>query len=324
MQHALNTARRIIIVGAMMAGAVHAGGADDLLLRLACTREYRPPKDRVEITPELAIGTGGGKPIHVALFRPKAPATHLRPAVVFIHGGGWRSGTSYNTFGAWLAERDYVVASVGYRLTGEAIWPAQIEDCKLGVRWLRAHAATYGVDPSRIGVFGTSAGGHLAACVAVMGDAAGLEGAGGYPGVNSRVQAAAVFCAPSDLTGSWLNGGPVPDWVTALLGADQAKASGLWRQASPALAVRSGAPPFLIAHGRDDEHVPFTQGEQLRRALEGAGTTVDWIPVANAGHDFFLHASTPGSLMEPAHEVIMARLLAFFDRHLKQQEPRHP
>jgi acetyl esterase/lipase len=308
----------------LLAGALHAADTNDPLLRLAGTRAYHPPKDRLAITPSIEIGTGGGHPILAAIFQPRTASAKPRPAVVFIHGGAWRSGGHYNGFGAWLAEKGFVVLSVGYRLTGEAVWPAQIEDCKLAVRWLRAHAAAYGVDPDRIGVFGTSAGGHLAACVGVMADSPELEGAGGSTGVSSRVQAAAVFCGPSDFTGGWLNGGPFPDWVVALFGAEREKKPGLWRQASPALAVKPGAPPFFVAHGRDDTHVPFSQGEALARALQQAGAPVEWVPIAHAGHDFFLNASTPDSTMEPNHEVLMGRLLDFFNRTLKQKESPHP
>ena len=318
----MNTAPLILTLSTLLTCTLHAAETNDPLLRLACTREYRPPKETVEIIPKIEIGTGGGHPILAAAFRPKAPSNGLRPAIVFIHGGGWNSGSHYNTFGAWLAERGYVVASIGYRLTTEAVWPAQIEDCKLGVRWLRANAAQYGVDPDRIGVFGTSAGGHLAACVGAMADRPELEGAGGCTGVSSRVQAAAVFCGPSDFTGDWLKGLPYPPWVTALFGADREKNPAAWRQASPALAVKPGAPPFFIAHGKDDTHVPFAQGEAMYQALQRTGDPVEWVPIANAGHDFFLNASTPDSKMEPNHEVLMARLLAFFDKHLKNKE--HP
>lgn len=304
----------LAILAAVLAGAASVADPADPLLRLACTRAYRPSAN-VVVVPKIEIGQGGGKTILAALFRPKAPADRPRPAVVFIHGGGWNSGGQYNTFGAWLAERGYVVASIGYRLTTEAAWPAQIEDCKLGVRWLRANAAQYGVDPERIGVFGTSAGGHLAACAGVMRDPA-LEGTGGWTGVSSRVQAAAVFCGPSDFTSDWLNGSDFPPWVNALFG-DRKDQPEIRRQASPVHAVKAGAPPFFIAHGKDDTHVPFSQGERLERALRKAGGTVEWVAVTNGGHDFFLNATTAESALEPDHEVIMGRLLEFFDRQLK-------
>lgn len=291
---------------------------DEAFFHLAGTRPYRPPADTVEIIPRIEIGTGGDHTILATVFRPKAPSDRPRPGIVFIHGGGWKSGKAYNTFGAWLAERGYVVASIGYRLNTEAKWPAQIEDCKLGVRWLRANAAKYGVDPDRIGAYGTSAGGHLAACVGVMQDAPALEGTGGWEGTNSKVQAVVALNPPTDLTGDWMPASPPPKWVEELFGVPRESRPDLWKQASPAQNVQPGAPPFFIAHGENDTHVPFTQGQKLHEVLTAVGTTVEWIPVKNGAHGFFVDPSTPESTIDPTRETVMRRLLAFFDRHLKE------
>lgn len=307
----------IVLLSMVLVARAFPADVTDPLMRVAGTRAYRPPAATVQTTPSIEIGKGGSKKIRAALFCPKVPAERPRPAVVFLHGGGWSGGGHYNTFGAWLAERGYVVASIGYRLSTEARWPAQIEDCRLDVRWLRANAARYHADPDHIGVFGTSAGGHLAACVGTMGDMAELEGTGGYAGVSSRVQAVAAFCPPTDFTGGWLNGGPMPAFVEALFGVRRDEKPELWRQASPALAARPGAPPFFIAHGKLDTHVPYWQGEKLARALKQCGNSVELVTVQHAGHDFFLNPTTPESTIQPNHEAIMARLLAFFDKHLK-------
>lgn len=300
----------------LMALPSSAATPDDAFFHLAGTRAYRPPKATVETLPNVEIGTVGNKKILAAVFRPKEPSGQLRPAVIFIHGGGWKGGGHYNVFGAWLAERGYVVASIGYRLSTEAKWPAQIEDCKLAVRWLRANAAKYGVDPNRIGAFGTSAGGHLAACLGTMQDLPELEGTAGWEGVSSRVQAVTAFCPPTDFTAEWLGSEPPPAWVAELFGVPREENPDLWKQASPAQHARAGSPPFLIAHGEDDTHVPFTQGEKLRAALTHAGTPVEWIPIKNGGHDFFVNPSTPESTIEPARETIMQKVLEFFDRNL--------
>ncbi|CAN5460527.1 alpha/beta hydrolase [soil metagenome] len=289
---------------------------DEAFLHLAGTAQYRSPKDTVDIIPTISTGTGGDTPLAATIFRPKYPPVGLLPAVIFIHGGGWRSGKHYNMFGACLAEKGYVVASIDYRLTDKATWPAQIEDCKLAVRWLRANAAKYNIDPNRIGVWGTSAGGHLASCVALM-DEPALEGKGGYEGVSSKVQAVAVFCGPSDFTGDWLPDLPYPSWVVALFGAPREEKPDLWKSASPALAVKPGAPPFFIVHGDNDTHVPYSQGVKLKEALEKAGDSVEWISVKTGTHDFFVNPTSPQSTLDPTREKIMARLLAFFDQHLK-------
>lgn len=309
----MNAPSLILGTLAALVVAVGAGEADDPLMRLAGTRAYRPPAATVQTLPSVEVGRGGDSNIVATVFLPKAASEKPRPAIVFIHGGGWNSGQSYNTFGAWLAERGYVVASIGYRLSTVAKWPAQIEDCKLGVRWLRANAAKYGVNPDRIGTFGTSAGAHLVACLGTMQDLPELEGKGGFEGVSSRVQAVAAFCPPTVLPGKWGFSGR----AEMLLGGTQEEKPELWKQASPALWVKPGTPPFFIAHGKDDTVVPIVQAERLVSALEQSGNSVVFVPILNAGHDFFLNASTPESIMEPNHEVVMTRLLTFFDKHLK-------
>lgn len=296
-------------------GMALAQDNDDAFFHLAGTSVYRPPKDKVETQTSLPIGQGGDIKLQATIFRPKN-ATGVLPAILFIHGGGWRSGKHYNIFGAWLAERGYLVASIDYRLMHQGKWPAQIEDCKLGVRWLRANAAKFGIDPERIGVFGTSAGGHLSACVALLDDPE-LEGDGGYPETSSKVMAVAAFCPPTDLTGEWLPGTTCPAWVEDLFGAPYAEKPEAWKQASPALNVKPGAPPFFIAHGTNDTHAPTSQGEKLRKALEEKGVPVEYVAVKNGRHDFFVNPSTPQTVTEPTREDVMRKLLAFFDRNLK-------
>lgn len=303
----------------LLLSPIAAMSEEDAFFHLAGSRPYRPPAETVETLKRIEIGTGGDQTILATVFRPREKSEHPRPGIVFIHGGGWRSGQTYNTFGAWLAERGYVVASIGYRLSTEAKWPAQIEDCKLGVRWLRANAEKYGVDPNRIGTYGTSAGGHLAACLGIMQDSPELEGTGGWEGTSSRVSAVVALSPPADLTADWLPGSPPPQWVEDLLGVPRDSNPELWKQASPAQNVQPGTPPFFIAHGENDTHVPFaSQGEKLRDALTAAGTTVEWIPVKNGQHGFFVDPSTPESTIEPTREEIMRRLLEFLDTHLKK------
>lgn len=308
----------LAILSAVIAMSAGYAAEDDAFFAIACTDKYRPSKTVLDILPAISVGTGGEIPLKATIFRPKNPPPGLLPAIVFIHGGGWRSGSHYNPYGAWLAERGYLVASIDYRLSPQAKWPAQIEDCKLGVRWLRANAEKYGIDPERIGVFGTSAGGHLAACVALM-DAPELEGTGGYPGVSSKVVAAAAFCPPTDFTGDWLPGQPCPDWVENLFGVPRAEKPELWQHASPALAVKPGAPPFFLAHGADDVHVPATQGEKLRQALEKNNVPVEWILVKGSGHGFFRMTEGEEAKMEPARDDIIRRLVAFFDERVKNR-----
>ena len=123
------------------------------------------------------------------------------PAVLWIHGGGWERGDKNGNSGAqFLANAGFVTASLSYRLSGDSPFPAAIEDCKCAIRFLRASALKYGIDPDRIGVSGSSAGGHLAELVATADQGAGLEGAGGWQNLSSKVQAAAAYYGVSDLT----------------------------------------------------------------------------------------------------------------------------
>ncbi|MEM7455677.1 MAG: alpha/beta hydrolase fold domain-containing protein, partial [Planctomycetota bacterium] len=123
-----------------------------------------------------------------------------RPLVVWVHGGGWRNGDKRGTPATTLLEHGYVVASINYRLSGHAIFPAQVHDCKAAIRWLRANAETYNIDPQRIGVWGSSAGGHLVAMLGTSGDDDTMEGQIGVTGVSSRVQAVCDWFGPTDFT----------------------------------------------------------------------------------------------------------------------------
>lgn len=152
---------------------------------------------------------------------------------------------------------------------------AQIEDCKLAVRWLRANAAKYNVDPNRIASIGGSAGGHLASCLGVMGNESKFEGEGGYAGVSSKVQAVVDNNGPANLI-----------WdMTRLFGATIAEKPELYKEASPLTYVRAGLPPFLVVHGDKDDTVPFAQSSMFVEALQKAGVAVKFIVVKGGGHD---------------------------------------
>jgi len=257
--------------------------------------------ENVEVLHDVVIGTGGGRPLHAEVARPKILPKEPMPAVILIHGGGWARGSQKDSrLFVFLASHGYFAASVEYRLTGEAKWPAQIEDCKLGVRWLRANAAKYHVDPNRIASIGGSAGGHLALCLAVMEKESQFEGEGGYPGVSSAVQAVVDTNGPADLKRDR------PD----LFGGTLAEMPEVYKAASPLNYVRKGLPPMIVFHGDKDETVPFVQSSRLVEALEKAGVKVKFVVFKDGGHDL---TSTPAG-----KEKLWNETLAWLDETLKK------
>ncbi len=257
---------------------------------------------------DLEYARVGHRPLLLDLYLPEA-ATGKLPVVVWIHGGGWRAGSKERCPAVWMVPRGYAVASVGYRLSGEAKFPAQIEDCKAAIRFLRAGAAKYGLDPDRIGAWGASAGGHLAALLGTAGEAKELEGPSGEPRVSSRVQAVCDWFGPADLSRLGTPGARSP--VTLLLGGLPDENVQLARMASPISYVSKDDPPFLIMHGDRDRLVPLSQSQLLHEALKKAGVESTWHVVQGAGHGF-------------AGPEVAQRVLQFFDRHLRliiQAEP---
>lgn len=236
------------------------------------------------------------------------------PLIVWIHGGGWQSGSKEQWRSAEkFTTQGYAVASINYRLSGQAIFPAQIEDCKAAIRWLRANAEKYGLAPERVAVWGSSAGGHLAALVGTSGDVANLEGkVGGNLEQSSRVQAVVDYYGPTDLIAmcktpgsqrhaaagspeSKLLGGPV---------LEQQKQASL---ADPLTYIDAEDPPYFIVHGADDPVVPKEQSKLLHAALEKAGvsSTLTILPGASHGGPEFSDAA------------LVERVGEFLKKHLK-------
>lgn len=226
------------------------------------------------------------------------------PLVVFIHGGGWRSGSKergYDRLAPLVATTRYVGATIGYRLTPSgAIWPAQIHDCKGALRWLRANAARFGIDPARVAVWGTSAGGHLAALLGTSAGEASLEGPHGNTEHTSRVQAAIDFCGPADMR---FAADGARSQLSALFGGSGEAIRALATSASPIVFVDRDDPPFLIVHGEDDRTVPIRQSTAFDAALRAAGVDCTFVPLPGVGHSI-------------TGDEVKAKVLAFLDRVL--------
>lgn len=259
--------------------------------------------------------TGGGKPLLMDLFIPKDRIRTPTPAVLWIHGGGWERGDKNGNSGALLlANEGFVTASLFYRLSGDSPFPADLEDCKCAIRFLRANASKYGVDPERIGVAGASAGGHLAELVATAGRSAGLEGDGGWQEVSSKVQAAAAYYGASDFTvGAMEFQHHTGQVVLKLFRGSEKDKPDLYRQASPVFYVSKDSPPMFLAHGEKDDLVPFDQSVRMAEAYRRLGLPVELIAAKNAGHDFAQAGNAPVS---PSVDFIHQRTIEFFKRYL--------
>jgi acetyl esterase/lipase len=268
----------------------------------------------------------GIRPLELDLYLPPETGGPV-PVVVFLHGGGWRVGSRHTAGPAYrgasptpferVAQAGIAVASVDYRLSGEATFPAQLHDAKAAVRWLRARADELGVDPTRIAAWGESAGGHLAALLGLVSEP-GLEGDVGFPGPSSRVSAVVAWYAPTDLPGFAADADTDPtDPATReaqLLGAPVPTVPDAAAQASPLMHVSAGAPPFLLLHGESDRLIPCVQSVRLHTALVEAGARADLYLYEDADH---MWASSP-----EAAQQALDRTTDYLQRHLGLQD--HP
>jgi acetyl esterase/lipase len=236
------------------------------------------------------------------------------PVIAMIHGGGWSKGDrkGYTTRAIELVRTgSFAAVAVGYRLTDEATWPAQIHDCKAAIRWIRGHAAELGLDPDRIGVTGSSAGGHLVLLLGTSGGVASLEGAiGDHTDQRSGVTCVVNYCGPSDLRANLFTDerSRQPDpAVVGLLGGSPADLPDRAREASPVAHVSADDPPVLTLHGTRDERVDFRHAEIIDAALGKAGVTSFLVPVVGAGHSI------------PRPPELLERVANFWNRHLRDE-----
>lgn len=232
------------------------------------------------------------------------------PAVVCIHGGGFRAGTrqGYDALIKKLAKSGYVAVTVTYRLAPKYHFPAAVYDVKAAVRWLRANAAKYNIDPYRLGATGGSAGGHLAQFLGVTSDRKQFEGDGGNPEQSSRVACVVNFYGPSDFTKSYGKSVDAAEVLPLFLGGNLEQARRRHIEASPLYWVTPNAAPTLCVHGTKDQYVAFEQAEWLVDRLTAAGVEAELLPMVGSMHGF------KGDVEEKAE----AAMIAFFDAHLKK------
>jgi len=240
---------------------------------------------------DLEYGKGSGRAMLLDLYLPEKGDKPL-PLIIWIHGGAWKTGSKDNPSPALrFTAEGYAVAHVGYRLSQEAKFPAQIHDCKAAVRWLRANAAKYNLDPNKFAAWGGSAGGHLVALLGTSGGVAELEGNVNDLKESSRVQAVVDWFGPTDFlhigdAESDLQHNAPDSPESKLIGGALLENKDAAAKASPITYVSKDAPPFLIMHGDRDRTVPFNQSELLYAALKKAGVDATFVPMKGAGHGF--------------------------------------
>ena len=285
--------------------------------------KYHIPEG-TQVEGDIVYAHVGERELLLDLYLP-VNAPRPLPVVVWVHGGGWSSGSKGNVDWALsLLSRGFAVVDVDYRLSGEAIFPAQIQDCKAAVRWIRANAETYGLSPERIGAWGSSAGGHL---VALMGTAGGkdtssfvgefeTEDHGEY---SSRVLAVCDWFGPTD----FLRMNDFPGHIdhdathspeSQLIGGPIQENEETVTKANPITHIKGRETAFLIVHGEKDQLVPYNQSELLYAALERAGALVVLHGVKDGDHGF-------GGSTEDNMEELLDMTGDFFEKYLKPVTP---
>ena len=255
----------------------------------------------------IVYGKGGGVPLYLDLATP-AVGKGPFPLVVCIHGGAWRMGNK-NAYLGWvkdLAKHGYVAATVAYRFCPKHPFPAQVEDVKCAVRFLRANARRFKIDPTRVAAMGSSAGGHLSLMLGLMDPKDGLEGQGGSPGISSKVQAVVNYYGPADFTkvDMW---SPIQVKLVSDFLATQNANAPIVAQASPITYVNKGDPPVLTLQGTKDPLVPLPGAQRLHAALKAAGVPEHLEIIQGAGHGF----------RGEAKKRTTALTMAFLEKELK-------
>ncbi|MBI5687474.1 MAG: alpha/beta hydrolase [Verrucomicrobia bacterium] len=306
-----------LALACLSADAVTAFAADAAAKVAAKRAPQLPPGVRVER--DIAYVPGGDEAQRLDLYLPEKPADHPLPLAVSIHGGGWKGGTKAWAPSAFMVPKGYAAASIEYRFSQKAIFPAQIQDCQAAIRWLRANSKKYNFDPDRIGVMGASAGGHLSALVGTAGGKKAFAPIGGNEEQPDRVQAVCDYYGPTNFNTVMQQAeadknvrnvfkfntpsDPYSCLIGVSLGSDKQKGDAV----SPVHYVSKDNPPFLILHGTHDALVPYAQSMEFAAALKAKGVEVLLQTIPGGGH------GGPG-FNKPALSGLIQN---FFDKHLK-------
>ena len=260
----------------------------------------------VKVEENVVYSTVNGTELHLDVYEPADRGSTLRSAIVLIHGGGWTDfdKSTMHGMGQFLAGHGFVAFAVDYRLFHgkDNLWPAQLDDVQRAVRWIRANASKYGVQPEKMGAFGHSAGAQLAALLGMEDTRDNSDAA--LAKYSSKVQAVVDVSGPADLTKD--RDAESIAFLSAFLGVDYEKHPEVWQEASPVFRVGKDDAAFLIVHGTQDQNVAIEQSQELYEKLEAAGVQVSFIKV-NDAHTFQTAAAKREMVLET---------LAFFNRNL--------
>lgn len=248
--------------------------------------------------------------LQLNLARPKTGSGPF-PAIICIHGGGFRAGKrdSYDNLCVKLAERGYVAATITYRLAPKYQFPAAVHDTKAAVRWIRANAKKYQIDPNRVGVTGGSAGGHLAQFLGVTANVPEFEGTGGNPNESSAVTCVVNVYGPSDFTKSYGKSVDAHEVLPLWFGGNLETKRALHIQGSPLYWVTPDSAPTLCIHGTEDKYVAHEQAVWIVDKLKASAVEAELFTLEGAGHGF------KGAEIEKADQA----LFDYFDKKLKQK-----
>ncbi len=270
---------------------------------------------------DVAYVPDGDEAQRLDIYYPEQAPEKPLPLLIWIHGGGWSAGSKSQMPYLSQLPRGYAAASLEYRFSQKAKFPAQIQDCQAAIRWLRANAAKYHLDSARFGVGGGSAGGHLAALVGTSGGKNTFPKIGGHDDQSDRVQAVCDIYGPTNFWTvikqaeddkavknifKWNQGDPYSKLIGARLGEDKAACDAV----SPVTYVSADNPPFLILHGDRDTLVPYAQSVELAERLEKAGVSTVLQRLPGAGHGGPLFTAPP----------VLNLATAFFDKHLQGRD----
>ncbi|GEP44819.1 alpha/beta hydrolase [Brevifollis gellanilyticus] len=283
-------------------------------------KDYTPPAG-IKMERDVSYIPDGDEAQKLDLYLPEKTSEKPLPLIVHIHGGGWRGGSKFPCGVSGMVTKGYAVASIEYRFSQKAIFPAQIQDCQAAIRWLRANSKKYNFDVDKVGVVGGSAGGHLSALVGTSGGKKAFVPIGGNEEQSDKVQCVCDIFGPADFSTvvqqasddrnvkNIFEFNTPKDPYSGLIGAkldDKAKADAV----SPIHYVSADTPPFLILHGTHDALVPYAQSVQFEAALKEKGVPVWLQKLPGSGHG-------GAAFGKPSVIQLMAN---FFDKYLKGSE----